>query len=191
MTKQKDLSGFYRNLLNNNISADSTNSKTQLSDSPNEVTKTSSKQKPNRQIRRRRSSSEESSDSSVDEDKDNIKSETNTIQKVDNKLESNKKVEHHSESSSNSDSNDSSVDSPKVKSHTNRETVENKSHHSIDSSLEIDLPKDEINNEANNKTPKLDKRAILIKKFTKRTIGDVFESAKQRYFERKDKYSIE
>jgi coiled-coil domain-containing protein 55 len=191
VTKQKDLSGFYRNLLNNNISADSTNSKTELSDSPNEVTKTSSKQKPNRQIRRRRSSSEESSDSSVDEDNDNIQNKTNTTQKVDNKLESNKKVKHDSESNSNSDSNDSSVDSPKIKSHNNQEIVENRSHHSIDSSLEIDSPKDKINNEINSKTPKLDKRAILIKKFTKRTIGDVFEAAKQRYFERKDKYLIE
>ncbi|CAG2100706.1 unnamed protein product [Medioppia subpectinata] len=167
--KQNDLSGFYRNLLNNNMSLPSNPS---VTETVAEVPKEIPKPKSNRQIRRRRSSSDESA-----EEEDLPQKSVANDKHVENKGENNKQIKTEVESSDNEDGDEDIDSEPDLENESKPPKSE---------------PIDENNGVVieNTETPKVDKRELLIQKFTKRTVGEVFSSAQMRYFERKDKYIL-
>ncbi|CAG2172608.1 unnamed protein product [Oppiella nova] len=174
--KQQDLSGFYRHLLNRDMTGQSNPSVAETpQELPKEVPKEISKPKTSRQFRRRRSSSEESEESPHNVETTAVKNE--------NKSENKSQTEVKAEASDGEDD-DESIDS----------------NPDADAESEVKPTKptvgsnDENNSAVTEKTettePKVDKRELLLQKFTKRTVGEVFSSAQMRYFERKNKYVI-
>ena len=188
MKKQKDLSGFYRHLLNNDISSQKKETIEESIDLSKDVTqevveqkpKIVSKHKTNRQFRRRMSSSEESSDETT---------QTIVDPKQVNKNESTNKAvaEDRDESLSESEDNE-----PNDKTLENKNSLNSKSIKRENSSNLSEKTNDQNKDpsEETNKTPKLNKRELLLKLFTKRTVGEAYTEAQMRYFQRKDNYVI-
>ncbi|XP_054156125.1 nuclear speckle splicing regulatory protein 1-like [Oppia nitens] len=192
--KQQDLSGFYRNLLNRDMSSEPKTSETDLSSeelaanvAKETKVKDIPKSKPNRQFRaRRKSSSEEEEDGEVvDESKEkpNLFKKPNFEDKSNN--QSNKTINKRQES----------------KSGTN-ELLHDKHKTAITTSSDDQKSSDNLvdNNETTNdettaeteeeRKPKLSRRELLIQMFTKRTVGEVLTEAQMRYFQRKGNYVL-
>lgn len=206
VTKQRDLSGFYRHLLNQSVGEEKV-SLHSISDrfdkeKEQEQTTTSStfnqikKSSKNRQIRQRKDSS--SSNSEEEEEEEIRKREKN--KEKDKELSRNSKNSSRvSTSVSNKPERHSSLPEPPV-TEEGKGKVAEKNNKGPDRSDDLaeksySSSKDEMNLQSNTEVKdepptvsnvnKVDRRALILERFTKRTVGQVFEDARRRYLERK------
>ena len=182
VTKQKDLSGFYRNLLNRNIVPDKDSKEESVTDIPATFNKTEKNrfEKKQRHLRVRNRSSSESSEEQIAE-----------TQNMDQVKDNNEEHKNNDDKECISVKKEELSDEDSLESKNEDESNEEENNLPQNESKELDdlNENDEENKiseeESKVKKPKIDKMALLIEKFTKRTVGQVFDEAVERYLLRK------
>lgn len=176
VTKQKDMGSFYRHLYKAELCKDENN------DEVKDVEKPIKKSDPNRQYRKRASSnSSNESDNKNYDDKDTDISDSDSSG---GHTPKHRKLEDQDDE----ESEDGEItERPKIGSEKKASSVMEKSN----DKLELNEPTDEETSKSS-KTKKngIDKPKEVVPKINiwkKRTVGDIFEMARQRYFERKMK----
>ncbi len=193
VTKQPDLGGFYRHLYES-ISPKKENNEDEKS--ADEITISSAKQnhKPVRQYRKRVSTSESSSEDEATLSKEKEKSDSENSPnskkrelveaveidakklRVENVIDDDPKLLKNMDADTDSSDEESDDSSPKTE--TAKENVE----------IGDEYDKDDKDRSSDQKVEETSKRSI----WEKRTVGDIFEEALRRYFDRKsNKLSIE
>lgn len=173
VTKQRDMGSFYRHLYKKELCKDENDEKIE------EVEKPIKKSEASRQYRKRASS--ESSD-----DNDNADQDTD-ISDSDSSVDSSKrrKIEKHSETEFKEEEIEKSDIKLEEKTSTN---IEEKSKHDKEDKSLNDEPKlKEVTQQKDKKESKTKEISLKKNIWEKRTVGDIYEAARQRYFERKMK----
>lgn len=188
VTKQRDLSGFYRHLLNQSVGEEkvSLHSISDRFEEKEEERSTNSKFKEtkrntkNRQIRQRKDSS---SSSSEDEKKADEGKEDGKNNGIATKSASYKEKGRPSPRPQGNGEEKVAEENSKGCETSNDLAKEADSGGKGDGNFSIEEARDEP--PVVPKVQRVDRRALVIERFTKRTIGKVLEEARQRYLERK------
>jgi len=178
VTKQRDMGSFYRHLYKNELCKEENDDKIE------EVNKTIKKSDASRQYRKRASSN--SSNDNVDNDKDTDISDSDSESSVDSTKR--RKIENRNEKKSEERDIIEKSEKLEKKSSAIEKSMKNlEDRQSIDDEPELkklaeDKPRDKKIEESKPKEvlPK-------VNIWEKRTVGDIYEAARQRYFERKMK----
>jgi len=173
VTKQRDMGSFYRHLYKEELCKNQNND--EIYKEKNSINKSDAI----RQYRKRASSN--SSDNNVNDDQDT------DISDSDSSIDSSKrrKIKSHSEIKSKGEI----VDMPQVKVEEKPLIIENSKEKSPNENLELKEKTKETAKYKKIEESKTKPKEIVpkINIWEKRTVGDIYESARQRYFERKMK----
>lgn len=180
ITKQKDMGSFYRHLYKEELSKDDNDESEKVNP------KTIKKSDPNRHYRKRASSNTSSDDNADKDDRDTDISDS--ASSVDSPKRS--KIEKHGRQKSE----EKIIDKSDIK-EENDQTMEKSKINQENKILSDESKVKKINNESSEEE-KIEKTDNKPKKETvpkiniweKRTVGDAYEAARQRYFERKMKH---
>lgn len=190
VTKQKDMGSFYRHLYKAELCKDENN------DEIKDVEKPIKKSDPNRQYRKRASSnSSNDSDNKNYDDKDTDISDSDSSGGYTPK---HRKLENQDDEESEDGEiiERPKIEKPKINSEKKASLVIEKSKENIQEKASNDkLESNETTDKEMSKSKKTKKNGIdkpkevvpKINIWKKRTVGDIFEMARQRYFERKMK----
>lgn len=176
VTKQKDMGSFYRHLYKAELCKNENDNKT------DEVKKPIKKTDASRQYRKRASSNSDNDDRDTDISDDSVSSEDLPKRSKLKKTESHDQREFED---------GEIIDEPDIKSENNNLEKSKVDIEEKPLNGELDKLKETITNKGdkeivkNNSEPKVTIPKINI--WEKRTIGDIYEAARQRYFERKMK----
>jgi len=174
VTKQRDMGSFYRHLYKNELCKEN-------DDKIEEVKKTIKKSDANRQYRKRASSN-----SSNDNDKDTDISDSNSESSVDSTKR--KKIENRNEKKFEEKDTINKSEQLEKKSLAIEKSIKNlEDRQSINDEPEL---KEKAEDEPRDKKIEESKPKEVLPKvniWEKRTVGDIYEAARQRYFERKMK----
>jgi len=168
--KQRDMGSFYRNLYKKELCKEENDEKIE------EIKKTIKKSDASRQYRKRASS--KSSDDDAENDKDTDISDTDSNSSVDSTKR--RKIENRNEKKSEEKE---IIDKPEKKLLVIEKPRENlEDEQSIDDeSKSKEIAKEKL------KDKKIEQNKPKVNIWEKRTVGDIYEAARQRYFERKMK----
>lgn len=192
--KQNDLSGFYRHLLNRETDKAKPSSESKTSDvtAEEERVKTSfPKSKNKKNIRERKSSSDSSSERSPQKVQKSVETK-DVLVKVERKTE---RIEAPTQHESRRRRKESADEGKSEKSRCDRlnDTTDSLAKQVVEEEIgEPHAPKEPVDqqNSQSNSTQKLDKRELLLKIFTKRTVDQVFTDAQMRYYQRRESQVI-
>lgn len=185
VTKQKDMGSFYRHLYKAELCKDENN------DEVKDVDKPIKKSDPNRQYRKRASSN-----SSNDSDNKNYDDKDTDISDSDSSGGNTPKHRKLEEQDDEESEDGEIIERPKISSEKKASLVMKKSKENIEEKVSNDkLELNETTDDETSKSSKTKKNGIdkpkevvpKINIWKKRTVGDIFEMARQRYFERKMK----
>lgn len=180
VTKQKDMGSFYRHLFNKELCKNS-------NDKTDEMKKPTKKSDASRQYRKRASSTNTSDDDDDDDNNANDDRDTDISDSDSSEDSKRRKIEIHDDKSQSE-----IIDKPEVKKESITEikkvdvkdTSSNEEIKSEPKEETKEVPKDKKVEKTESK-PKEIKPKINI--WLKRTVGNVFEEARQRYFQRQMK----
>lgn len=185
VTKQKDMGSFYRHLYKAELCKDENNDKVK------DVEKPIKKSDPNRQYRKRASSN-----SSNDSDNKNYDDKDTDISDSDSSGGNTPKHRKLEDQDDEESEDGEIIERPKISSEKKASSIMEKSKENIEEKASNDKPElNETTDEETSKSSKTKKNGIdkpkevmpKINIWKKRTVGDIFEMARQRYFERKMK----
>lgn len=179
VTKQRDMGSFYRHLYKKELCKEENDENTD-NDKIDEVKNSIKKSEANRQYRKRASSNSSDDNDNADKDTD--------ISDSDSSVDSSKrrKVESHSETESKEEE---IIKKSDIKIEEKTSAIIEKSKVDIEDKSTNDEPKLKEVTQQKDKKKDSKTKEILPKKniWEKRTVGDIYEAARQRYFERKIK----
>ncbi|UXI16020.1 BTB/POZ domain-containing adapter for CUL3-mediated RhoA degradation protein 3 [Sarcoptes scabiei] len=189
VTKQNDLSGFYRSLYRNSMFEDQCEKDAIKEDEKSKITFNKSNQKQQSNLRDRQVF--DSMEEDDIQDKKPIEKETQATVERSIEQQPHKEKEISSRTKTDQENNISdrkssesdelkNLDQPKIEPKTKESNSDaKKTHSNAKKEVEDDTKETEI------VKPKLSRAEIITKLFTKRTVGKVFEEARERYFQRR------